>query len=84
MTNSTIQGAVLAAIIEVAPDLEPKDLDSTTNLHDDLGLDSIDLLNIASEVAERTGFEIPESEMSRLHSVGDLIDFVERHAGEGA
>lgn len=74
---SSIESQVFASIVEVAPDLELQDLESSVDLHDDIGLDSIDLLNIASAIAERTAFTIPESEISRLHTVGDLVEFVE-------
>jgi acyl carrier protein len=77
---SSIQDEVLAAIIEVAPDLDANELESSIDLHEDIGLDSIDLLNIASAIAERIGFTIPESEVSRLNTIGDLVDFIERNA----
>jgi len=78
--HSSIENEVRAAIVEVAPDLEPDDLESSIDLHEDIGLDSIDLLNIASAIAERIGFTIPESEISRLNTVGDLVEFIEQHS----
>jgi len=73
---SSIEDEVRAAIVEVAPDLDADDLESSIDLHEDVGLDSIDLLNIASAIADRIGFTIPESEISRLNTVGDLVEFI--------
>lgn len=75
--------AVYESILEVAPDLSTGDLDSGVDLHDDLGLDSIDLVNIAAAIAGRTGFEIPDSELAGLQTVGDLVAFVESHVDDG-
>jgi acyl carrier protein len=77
---SSIEDEVRAAIIEVAPDLDADDLESSIDLHEDVGLDSIDLLNIASAIADRIGFAIPESEISRLNTVGDLVEFIEQNS----
>jgi len=67
---------VREAILEVAPDLDVEVLEPATDLRSEIGLDSIDLLNIAAAIQERTGFEIPEAAISGLETVGDLIGFV--------
>jgi acyl carrier protein len=77
------EAAVRAAVLEIAPDLPPDTLDETRDLHEDLGLDSIDLLNIAGAIAERTGFEVPERAVPTLRTLGDLIDLVHSR-GESA
>ena len=71
--------AVLESILEVAPDLSASDLESGLDLRSDLGLDSIDVVNIAATIAARTGFEIPDSELAGLRTVGELSAFVERN-----
>lgn len=84
MTPPSISEAVLAAILDVAPDLEGENLDPATDLQLDLGLDSIDLLNIAGRIEARTGVEIPDSEFSDLHRIGSLIAFVESRSATQA
>lgn len=69
---------VRAAILEIAPDLSPDDLMAERDLHDELGLDSVDLLNVAKQIAERTGVEVPESAAAAIRTVGDLVDCVRR------
>lgn len=77
--TQSLEQQVLESIVEVAPDLDVDDLDAGVDLHADIGLDSIDLLNIAAEIAARTGYEIPEASLSRLHTVGALVEFVEQN-----
>jgi len=79
--DASNRSEVIDAIIEIAPDLCIADLELTVDLRHDLGLDSIDLLNIAAAISERTGLEIPESDYSRLNTVRDLVEFVEELAG---
>ena len=66
-------------ILSVAPDLSREDLGPDVDLQSDLGLDSIDSLNVATGIAERLGLEIPEVDRSRLRSVDALLTYVMEH-----
>ena len=66
-------------ILDVAPDLTRDDLSSGVDLRYDLGLDSIDLLNVANGIAERIGLEIPEVDRVSLTSVDALLDYIRKH-----
>lgn len=75
-TKSDSLEVVLAAIASVAPEAEEElsDLDRTADLFETLGLDSMDHLNVMTEIAERTGVEIPEREYGQLRSLDALAD----------
>jgi len=45
----------------------------------DLGLDSIDLVNVANGIAERIGLEIPEVDRASLTNVEAILDYVLEH-----
>jgi acyl carrier protein len=66
-------------ILDVAPDLTRADLSPDVDLGYDLGLDSIDSLNLANGIAERIGLEIPEVDRARLRNVGALLDYILEH-----
>lgn len=68
--------AVCRSILAVAPDIPAAELQPAADLHDDLGLDSIDLVNIAHAIEEQTGIEIPATDYARLNRLGQLVDFV--------
>lgn len=70
---------VCQSLLEVAPDLTLDELDRSAELTLDLGLDSIDLVNLASEIDARGHVEIPEVDYGRLHRVGDLADYVDSY-----
>jgi acyl carrier protein len=58
----------------IAPDADPAALDA--DLHDDLGLDSMDLLNLAEAISTRAGIEIPERDYGRLTTMRRLVDYL--------
>ena len=71
---------VAAALGGIAPDVDPDAIDA--DLHDDLGLDSMDLLNLAVAVSESTGVEIPESEYAGLRTISALQDYIAARAAD--
>ena len=50
-------------------------------LIDDLGADSLDVIELVMGVEEEFGIEIPDVEAERLVTVGDFISYVVEHGG---
>jgi acyl carrier protein len=75
-TKTTSIEIVMAAVASVAPEVEDElaSIDHTADLFEFLGLDSMDHLNVMTEIAERTGIEIPERDYGRLRSLDALAD----------
>ena len=81
MDPEALRELLYEVILGVAPDLTRDDLGPDVDLRYDLGLDSIDSLNVATGIAERTGFEIPEADRTRLNTVDALFAYVTEHLG---
>ncbi|MBQ6602358.1 MAG: acyl carrier protein [Eubacterium sp.] len=47
-----------------------------TNLKDDLGADSLDLLELVMALEEEYSLEIPAEELTDIETVGDVIDYL--------
>ena len=47
---------------------------------DDLGADSLDLVELIMAMEEEFGFEIADEEAEKLRTVGDVINFVKARA----
>jgi acyl carrier protein len=47
---------------------------------DALGVDSLDLVEIVMEVEREFDFDIPDTTLEQLRTVGDAICYVEQHA----
>ena len=74
---SHLQDSVLAAIAAVST--RPSNgLKPEMELVADLGVDSAKALQLLIEIEERVGIEISDEEAEDLHTVADIVAFVER------
>ncbi len=67
---------VRTVLHEVAPEAELADVRPDETLQEALDLDSIDFLNFAVGLHERTGLEIPERDYPRLSTLQGCIDYL--------
>jgi len=58
-------------------ELDPASIQPGTNLIDDLGLDSIDAIDLAARLEELTGERLGEDALRKLRTVADVVDLVE-------
>ncbi|QJA06477.1 acyl carrier protein [Thermosulfurimonas marina] len=47
---------------------------------DDLGADSLDLVELVMAMEEEFGMEISDEEAEKLRTVGDVLNYVKEHA----
>ncbi|MBP3334469.1 MAG: acyl carrier protein [Clostridia bacterium] len=55
-------------------------IDKSADIMEDLGADSLDIVEILMTVEEQFGIAIPEEEFPNLRTVGDLCDYIENNA----
>ena len=61
--------------------LEPSEVNENTSFIDDLGADSLDVVELTIEMEDEFGMgEVPEEELKKLVTVGDLVEYVKAHA----
>ena len=53
------------------------DITRETNLTFDLGLKSIDLLELITDVEDEFGVEVTDEAVETIRTVGDLLDYIE-------
>lgn len=68
---------ILEAITAVAPEVDPDDVDGAADFIDELDLDSMDQLNIAVGVFERTGVDIPERDHAKVRTLDGFVRYVD-------
>jgi acyl carrier protein len=66
LTPDAIRAGFLADLTAVAPDLDPGTIGEEDHLQDDLGLDSMDALNLVAALHRRWGIAIPEADYPRI------------------
>ena len=65
----------------VAEQLE-RDVNEVTNassLIDDLGADSLDVVELVMKMEEEFGIEIPDEEAEKIKTVNDVIQYIKTH-----
>ena len=76
-----IRQTVFEILTDVAPEVESEDdIDSAGNLREQVDLDSMDFLNMLTEVSERFEIDIPEKDYAILVSLNDFVEYVAQRA----
>ncbi len=66
---------IIAKIAEVPE----KRINENTNLLADLDLESLDLVTLISEIETKYELEIPDKEIKKIQTVGDIINYLNSH-----
>jgi len=72
---STIENEIFAIVKEK---LAVNEVARTTTLQE-LGADSLDVVEVLMEVESKLGVAIPDQEASNMKTIGEVIDYVEKH-----
>ncbi len=81
-TSPDISETTLRNTIAKFAFLDPKNIGVTSDFGDDLGLDSLDRLELLAEVEEQHGVLLPDDELTKIWNLGDLVKALESVPGE--
>lgn len=84
MSTTDMTAIAVDALVEVAPDVDPATLDLDAALREDLGLDSMDVLNLMVALQAATGVEVPEEDYGELETVRDVARYLAARSAAGA
>ncbi|MBR5553004.1 MAG: acyl carrier protein [Clostridia bacterium] len=59
--------------------IDPNTITENTNLQEDLGADSLDLVEIIMEFETKFGLEIPDEDILKFKTIGDAVKYIEAH-----
>lgn len=57
--------------------IDPAKITETTNLQEDLGADSLDLVEIIMEIENKFGIEIPDEDIFDLKTIDNVVSYIE-------
>ena len=60
--------------------VDPDDVVGSANLVEDLGADSVDMVELALRFEREFGFEISDDAVKSILTVGDAVEFLEQNA----
>ncbi|MBW1770695.1 MAG: acyl carrier protein [Deltaproteobacteria bacterium] len=60
--------------------VEPDEVVMAASFVDDLGADSLDLVELIMAMEEAFDMEIPDDQAEKLQTVQDVMDYIKKHA----
>ena len=70
----------LKSILEAQLDIDPESITEDTNIMDDLGADSLDVVELMMTVEEEFDITINESDAQNFKTVGDVVNYIDANA----
>ena len=62
-------------------DIEADEVNENTDIVNDLGADSLDVVDLVMTLEDEFGIEVPDDAIENLRTVGDVVKFVDSHKG---
>lgn len=63
-------------------DVEEDAVTMEASITDDLGADSLDVVDLVMSIEESFGVEIPDEEVENIKTVGDIVKYIENKVEE--
>lgn len=61
-------------------DVDEDTITTETDIQEDLGADSLDVVDLLMSIEDEFECEIPDEEIENIRSVGELVSFIEANA----
>jgi acyl carrier protein len=76
VNTDELRDLILEVLSDIAPEIDPSDVDPTEDLRDELDLDSMDELNMITKVSERLGIDVPEKDYPQLRTLEGAVAYL--------
>lgn len=60
--------------------VEPDEVTMESSFIDDLGADSLDIVELIMALEEEFDMEIPDEEAEKISTVGDVVEYIKSHS----
>ena len=75
MDSKAVEAKVIKIVAEKL-NIEEKNVSAASRFQEDLGADSLDIVELLMEIEEEFGTSISDEDSERLKTVGDAIKFI--------
>ena len=69
------------SIIAENLDVDEQEITADASFTEDLGADSLDIVELVMALEEEFGLEIPDEDADKLKTVGDAMNYLKQQAG---
>lgn len=59
-------------------DIDEKDININSRILEDLGADSLDFLEIMTEIENKYNISISKDELKNVHTIKDIMEYIEK------
>ena len=63
-------------------DIEEESISMESNIQEDLGADSLDLVDLLMTLEDDYGLEVPDEDVEKIKTVGDLVAYIEERQAD--
>jgi acyl carrier protein len=68
----------IRSILAERLDTAPEEIHEGTSVQDDLGADSLDIVDIIMDIEEQFDIQVPEEDIPGLKTVEDIVKYVDK------
>lgn len=76
MKRIELQGILFEELLNIAPELEPSQIDADEDLREELDIDSMDFMILMVALQKRLGISIPDTDHHLLNSINNLVSYL--------
>ncbi len=67
----------IRAILAEQLDIEEDEITMESNIAEDLGADSLDVVDLIMSIEDEFGLEVPDDQVENIKTVGDVVSYIE-------
>jgi acyl carrier protein len=76
VSDEELKALILREVGNIAPETDLDQIDTASNLREQVDLDSMDMLNLLIAIHGATGVDIPEADYAKMTSVDDAVAYL--------
>ncbi|CAB9525751.1 Acyl carrier protein [Seminavis robusta] len=69
----------IMGVVKNFDQVDPSKVTAETKFADDLGLDSLDIVEVVMAIEDEFAIEIPDTEADAIASIGDAAEYISKH-----
>ncbi|KAL5598305.1 hypothetical protein BROUX41_003636 [Berkeleyomyces rouxiae] len=79
LAKEEVEGRIMSLLQGFDKVTNPEHIKATAHFANDLGLDSLDTVEVVMAIEEEFSIEIPDKEADSIHSVDKAVDYILKH-----
>ena len=83
MTPTQLKALFFQQLLNIAPEVEPDEVDPEADLREELDIDSMDFMMLTVALGKQLGINIPETDHHQLNNVNNFLLYLQKKVSAG-